>query len=371
VGRGLETALLFHVITLGPLLGFFMLATFKYSFVADHYQYVACIGPLALIAAWVTTAFRGVSTRAAVAGALVLVLGALTFHQTGIYHDRETLWRATVDTNPESFMAQNNLAIELLGRGQIDEAIGHYEKAVELEPGEALTRLNLGKALTARGRVDEAISHLRKAMDLQPDGASIAFALGNALVSQGRLDEAIAYYQKSAQLQPDSAAAANTLGSAWLAKGDVEQAISWFSKALALSPTMAKAHANLAGALVRERRFADASSHLQMAVELQPTNVANLNNLAWLLATCPEDTLRNGKKAVAVAEQANELTEGRSADVLVTLAAAYAETERFGDAKLAAQRALETTAAKFNPGLADSIKAKIKLFESRTPFRTP
>ncbi len=370
-GKGLQTALLFYVIILGPLLGFFMLATFKFSFVADHYQYAACIGPLALIAAGIMRVVQNAAAaRLVVPGALLLVLAALTFQQAGIYHDRETLWRSTVETNPQSFMAQNNLAIELLNRGRLDDAILHYEKAVEIQPDEALTRLNLGKALTARGRLDEAITHLRKALELQPDGASIAFALGNALVSEGKLDEAINYYQKSFDLQPDSAAVANTLGSAWLAKGNLDRAIIWFSKAVALAPTMAKAHANLGGAFARKRQFGEAITQFQTAVELQPTNVPALNNLAWLLATCPDGSLRDGQKAVNLARQADQLSRGQSADILITLAAAYAEVQEYPEAVSTVRRALESPAAKSDPVLAASMQEKIRLFESKTPFRT-
>jgi tetratricopeptide (TPR) repeat protein len=139
LGRGPEVAAVFFVATLAPMLGFIMLYTFRYSFVADHYQYLASIGPIALAAAGVTLALRRIRSHRAVAAAfscalVLLPLGLKTRSQAGIYADKETLWRATIATNPSSWMAYNNLAIEQVHHGRVSEAIPLYERALELDP---------------------------------------------------------------------------------------------------------------------------------------------------------------------------------------------------------------------------------------------
>ncbi|HMG06197.1 MAG TPA: tetratricopeptide repeat protein, partial [Chthoniobacterales bacterium] len=138
-GRGPEVAALFFVATLSPVLGFIMLYTFRYSFVADHYQYLACIGPLAVAAAGITIAVDRLgegkrSLKGAVGGALLAALGLLSWRLTAMYKNSDTLWWTTIDKNPDSWMGHNNIAISLLNAGRVDEAVAHYEKALDLNP---------------------------------------------------------------------------------------------------------------------------------------------------------------------------------------------------------------------------------------------
>ena len=135
VGRGVEVATLFYVATLSPLLGFIMLYTFRYTFVADHYQYVASIGLIALAAAGITIALKTKPfLKLACGGALLLTLGLLTWRQAGIYRNLETLWRDTLAKNPDCWMAHNNLGHLLRNQGRIEEAMEHYHKAIQINP---------------------------------------------------------------------------------------------------------------------------------------------------------------------------------------------------------------------------------------------
>src|SRR5881392_2181646 len=137
VGRCVEVAAAFFVATLSPVLGFIMLYTFRYTFVADHYQYLACIGPIALASAGVVTfadAFkqsRGLILSAAVC--VLAVLGVLTWRQSVRYGDIEALWRVTLAKNPGCWMAHNNLGFVLFEKGQFDQAIAHYQAALEMQ----------------------------------------------------------------------------------------------------------------------------------------------------------------------------------------------------------------------------------------------
>ena len=128
VGRNLEVGVLFFVATLSPLLGFLMCYTFHYSFVADHYQYAACIGLIALVAAGIIKACGNKSlVKFVCGGALIFTLGFLTWQQSKTYANLETLWRTTINRNPDSLLAHNNLGVMLSDRGQLDDAIAHFQ----------------------------------------------------------------------------------------------------------------------------------------------------------------------------------------------------------------------------------------------------
>ena len=189
VGRSLEVAALFFVATLSPVLGFIMLYTFRYTFVADHYQYLASIGPIALASAGITTlAASFKESRHFIFGAAVCIVAALavfTWRQSTMYADIEALWRTTIARNPGCWMAHNNLGIVLSQKGEIDEAIAHYRKTLEMSPDFADADYNLGNALLQKGEIDAAILHCQRAVTIQPNDPEAQVALGNALLQKG------------------------------------------------------------------------------------------------------------------------------------------------------------------------------------------
>jgi len=140
---------------------------------------------------------------------------------------------------------------------------------------------------------------------------------------------------------------------------------------LEISPTLARAHGSLGHVLVRKGRLDEAIAHYETALRIQPTDVVTLANLSWILATCPDPSLRNGSKAVELAQQAERFTEGKSPDVLEILSAAYAEAGRFTEAVATARQALELPDTKARPVYVEEILAQIKLYEASTPFRDP
>lgn len=241
VGRTAEVTLLFFVVTLAPVLGFIMLYTFRYSFVADHYQYLASIGPLALVAAGTTTAF-GVLRREqrflqpVICGAVLLLLGFRTWQQCGAYSDQETLWRAVIVENPESWMAHNNLGIALVHTGRLNEAFEHYRKALELNPDYAVTYYNLANALFRAQRVDQAIAHYKKALELEPRMSTAHRNLGAIFERRGELDEAIAHFEKAIEIDSGNASYHTLLGDALQRAGREEEAQFHLRKAAELDP---------------------------------------------------------------------------------------------------------------------------------------
>jgi Flp pilus assembly protein TadD len=183
------------------------------------------------------------------------------------------------------------------------------------------------------------------------------------------LDEAIAHYQKTLALQPDCADAHNNLGIALLQQGRMNEAIGHFQKAVEIQPDYADAHNNLGYLLLQTGHARDATAHLETALKLQPDNARTLSNLAWVLATCPEASVRNGTKAIELAQRANQLSDGQDPVVLRALAAACAEGGRFAEAVTAARRALQLANAHSNAPLADTLRSQLKLYQAGSPFR--
>jgi tetratricopeptide (TPR) repeat protein len=338
IGRTLGLAAIFYVTTLAPVLGFIMLYTFRYAFVADHYQYLACIGPAALAGAAVMRAAHLWAGRARViiagGGALIAALGVLSWRQAGVYKTDEILWRETLEKNPRSWLACNNLGNDLLDRGDADGAMAQFRAALELEPRLAENYANLGNAFSQKGQVDDAIEQYNHALALDPSAAEVHFNLANALRQKGQTSEAIAHYRRAVELKP----------------------------------TYAEARSNLGYVLFQLKDLPAAIEQWQKAVELEPNNAGALNNLAWVLATCPIDRLRDGAKAVVLAQHASQLDSGNPV-ILRALAAAYAETGKFADAVKAAQSALALATAQGNTRLATSLDEQIKLHQAGLPFR--
>ena len=335
VGRGVEVAAAFFVLTLSPVLGFIMLYTFRYTFVADHYQYLASIGPIALAAAGTATlAATWKGSRRLILGSAVCVVGilaALTWHQTKIYDNLETLWRDTLAKNPAAWMAHNNLGALLARQGKLTEAIEQYERALQVKPDFTEVYNNLGNTLAEQGKLPEAVQCYKRAIELKPSYAEAYYNLGNVLAHQGKLLEAIQHYERAVKLKPDYAEACYNMGVALRAEGKVIEAIQQF----------------------------------EQAIQLQSDYVEALNNLAYVLATSQNALLRNTTRAIALSEQANHLTGGGNPIVLGTLATAYAEAGRYREALETVTRAVQLPATKSNLALISAFESQLKLYRAQ------
>jgi tetratricopeptide (TPR) repeat protein len=177
-------------------------------------------------------------------------------------------------------MAHNNLGSALYDKGQVDEAIASYRKAIELDPQDAKAPNNLGEVLRAKGQLDEAIACYHKALDLDPKLAPVHSNLGLALRAKGRLDEAVACYRKAIELDPKLAGAHNNLGNALLTKGQLDEAIACWRRAIALAPKFAFAYNNLGLALRDKGQLDEAIACFRKAIELDPKYARARSNLA-------------------------------------------------------------------------------------------
>jgi tetratricopeptide (TPR) repeat protein len=372
-GRSVEVAAAFFVATLSPVLGFIMLYTFRYTFVADHYQYLACIGPIALASAGVVTladTFKnGRTLILSVVLCVVALLATLTWRQAAMYGNIETLWRTTLARNPDCWMAHNNLGIVLFQKGKLDEAIAHYRTTLQMEPKFWDADYNLGSALLGKGQVDEAIFYCDKAVAMEPNDPDARVALANALLEKRRIDDAIVHYQKAVAIRPDYFLARYGLGHALLEKGELGAAIDHCRAALLIQPNNPDCHTILAIALDQTGQAAEAIQHYKNALKISPQSVSALNNLAWLLATCSNESLRNGVKAVELARQADQLSGGANALVLRSLAAGYAEARQFGKAIESARAAMQVARNQGDDSLANELQQEIALYELGLPYR--
>ena len=182
---------------------------------------------------------------------------------------------------------------------------------MKIKPDYAEAHYNLGVAFVRLGRIDEAMTHYRQAVEIKPDYAEAHNNLGNAFVRLNRIDEAMAQYQKAVKIQPDYAEAHYNLGNAFVRLNRINEAMAQYQKTVEIKPDYAGAHYNLGAAFVHLGRFDEAMAHYRKAVEIKPDLVEGHNNLAWLRATCPQASLRNGAEAIAHAQRANQLCGGR------------------------------------------------------------
>ena len=371
VGRSLEVAALFFVATLSPVLGFIMLYTFRYTFVADHYQYLASIGPIALASAGITTlAASFKESRHSIFGAAVCIVAALavfTWRQSTMYADIEALWGTTIARNPGCWMAHNNLGIVLSQKGEIDEAIAHYRKTLEMSPDFADADYNLGNALLQKGEIDAAILHCQRAVTIQPNDPEAQVALGNALFQKGLIDESIVHYQKALAIRPYYVTAHYNLSSAFLKKGEIDKAILHCQAVLSIQPEHADAHTTLAAALLRKGEIGSAIEQYKKALEIAPRSVPALNNLAWILATYSDPAFRDGTKALELAQEANEFSSRNNPVILRTLAAAHANVGQFSTAVEVGQLALSLTDRQ-SP-LASALQRELAGYQASEPYR--
>ena len=440
--RGPLAAFLFFIGMLFPVLGFLNVFPFIYSIVADHFQYLACIGIITLTAAglglFVAAAPPWVRrTGMATCFILIAVLVGLTWQQTRMYRDEETLWRITLSRNSDCWMAHNNLASLLLksGRldeaivhyeetlakrpdperahynlaaafeaagktdhaiehyrmalemrpdyadahynlggvfarnGQIDEAITEYEETLKLQPNDANAHNNLGNALVQKSRLQEAIDHYRAALQSRGDDSGIQFNLGHALAREGQMDDAIVHYRAALSIQPDNVEARYELGSAFLQKGQAEDAIVCYQEVLAIRPDHIQAHTNLGNLFLQKGEMAKAIAQYEKSLAIFPQDVVAQTDLAWVLATCSDGSLRDGRRALELARSANELSSGKDPFVLHCLAAAYAETDQFSSAVQTAENAMQLASETGNQGLAKALTREMEFYKSGLPYR--
>jgi protein O-mannosyl-transferase len=288
-GRSIEVAMLFFVATLSPMLGFIMLYTFRYSWTADHYQYLACLGPLALVAAGVTLASKKYGSAATwtlrIGGAaLIFLLGVRTWRQAAIYKDEETLWRATLSTNPNSWLAHNNLGLRLAVTGRIEESLSEFERAVELDPEYVEAHNNLANTYARLDRRDEAVSEYEKTIALNPRLSQAHANVATLLLKMGRREEAMAHVQQARALGLRDVALEQLSGAIAARSNKTLETIENWKRALEADPKNADLPNKIGLALAEAGELAEALAYLRSAAQLDPQDAGKHYNYATTLS---------------------------------------------------------------------------------------
>jgi predicted Zn-dependent protease len=252
--------------------------------------------------------------------------------------------------------------------GQTDAAIEQFSRAMQVRPDEEIS-VSLGNALLDKGKPDEAMPYFRLALQMLPDFAKAYNGLGRVYLAKGQTDAALQNLRKAVEIETNLANC-YTLGCAYAQSGKPDLAIRYLQMSVELQPDFAPAHNDLGNVYLMRGQAAQAEEQWRAALKTEPDLVAAQVNLAWALATSPEATLRNGAEAVALARRANQETGGREPGVLRVLAAADAENGQFQEAVAAAQGAMEVASLRGNSGLANAIKAELKFYQNRQPYRS-
>jgi tetratricopeptide (TPR) repeat protein len=263
----LAAALLFGG-SLFPVLGFVNVYPFVFSYVADHFQYLACLAVFATAGVGLSRLPRhaGKVTTALLAG----LFGVLTWNQVSHYHDNVTLYEATLRRNPNAWLAHHNLATIRLGEGRPDIALLHLERVLALRPDYPEALASLGDTLTRLGRAGEALAPLERAIQLQPRYAEAHNNLGVTLMALGRTEDGRARFEAAVTLNPDYGAAHGNLGQALASAGRVPDALPHFASAVRLLPDDPAARMQLGTALAVQGRYAEALPQFEAALELDP-----------------------------------------------------------------------------------------------------
>ena len=241
IGRAPLAAAIFFVATLSPLLGFIPLFTFWYTYVADHYQYMASIGPTALVAAgsvwWSRTRTRlGAAGRTAAATAVLLVLGVLTWNQSRVYENEETLWLDTLAKNPTSWMAQTNLGRAMMREGRYEEAVEAYGRVFSIRPDAHRAHVGVAGALLKLGRDAEAERHFEAAIALNPEIYRAHQALGRLKLKRRDREAAIGHYEAMIEIAPRNPTGHYLMGRALESSRRRREALAFYREALELDP---------------------------------------------------------------------------------------------------------------------------------------
>jgi len=269
--RYLVTGWLWYLVMLMPVIGIVQVGV---QARADRYTYLPQIG-LYLLLTWtaadVCAGWR--HRRMLLGGCSTVILAALIFcarAQTAFWRNDELLWTHTLDCTSDNFIGHNMLGNALLQQGRMNEAIIHFQKALQINPDYVDAHNNLGNLLLKMGNVDEAVGQYQKALQINPDYAAARNNLGNLLLQKGEVDEAIAQYQKALQINPGYAEAHINLGGAQFQKGKVDDAIAQFQQALQIDPDIAEAHFNLGNALFQKGNVDQAIAEYQKALQINP-----------------------------------------------------------------------------------------------------
>ncbi len=252
--------------------------------IAEHRMYLPLAAILTLAAAALYPAVGRRRPFLALAGALALVLGAMTFRRAAVYQDAAAFWTDDVQKVPGNAGAWNNLGVILAENGDQAAAIAHYRRALELVPAFAFAHFNLGNSLAATGRAGEAAAEYEEALKFRPRDPAIHRRLAYALALGKRGYAAAAEYREALRLEPGSAEAWAGLGAAMVQVGNLAEAADAYSHAVLLRPDRAGTRVDYGDVLAQLGRVPEGIREYREALRIEPGAADVHNNLGGLLA---------------------------------------------------------------------------------------
>jgi len=365
----LFTGWFWFLVMLIPVIGLVQVGT---ASIADRYAYLPSVGIFVAVAwgwwkpATISNRWRAVVAAAATAAVLACALD--TRQQLRYWRDDNTLFSHALAVAPvNNSMSYYCLGLAAWKAGDWDGAARDFRTALKISPDFTEASGRLGFILLQQKKPAEAEVEFRDVLRVTPNDTKAHKYLGDALAAQGKLAEAEAEYDTVLRLNPGNAAVSEALRPD-LAHLETARTLTNLYAALKVQPT-AEAHAEIAAIRTSQGEFQEAVEHYEAALRLKPDDPMIFNNLAWLLATCQDDRVRNGAQAVRYAERACALTQNRQPMMLGTLAAAYAETGRFDDAMATAQKACDLAAQQDETGLLQKNQALLEQYRAHKPWR--
>jgi tetratricopeptide (TPR) repeat protein len=294
--------------------------------------------------------------------------GALLFKH-GLYTDALEQWKEVVRLEPDSAVAHSNVAVILASQNRLPEAEEELRTALALDPTLDAAHNTLGVVLLKLGKPDEGKAQLQAVVDLNPDNTDVRGNLARVYVAQHDLVHAIAELEEIVRRQPDNAVAAGQLGMLLAQQGDLPGALQYIRQSLAAQPENLGLRTNLAVGLAQQGNWKEAIAECRKVLQRRADDVLMLNTAAWIIATSPDQSMRDPLEAVKLAERAANVTHHERADILDTLAAAYAAADRFAEAVATADRAQKLAGGAGNPLLAEEIRKRMSLYRTNTAYR--
>jgi tetratricopeptide (TPR) repeat protein len=368
---GMLAVWLTYLVILAPNSGLIRISD---QIAADRYSYISMLGWVIMAAAglrWLrnraSPARPSVIASVAVSALALLVLMGMTWGQCRTWHDSEALWTHAIEHSAaDNWVAHYNLGLVFSRKGKFEAAEAQFTQSLRLAPGHAKTHNNLGVVLYNQGKLDAAAAHYAEALRLDPAQDEAHNNLGIILYNQGKTADAAAHYAEAIRLNPRFARAHNNLGVVLFDQGRLEEASSHYALALRLDPEYGDAHNNLGEVLSRQGNYAEALAHFEEAERQSPGNVEADRNRAKVMAACPDAKYRDGRRAVALATRACEVTGWKKPEFLDTMAAACAEAGDFDAAVSWQTKAIELLPDERQQ---DDYRARLRLYQARKPYR--
>lgn len=277
---------------------------------------------------------------------------------------------AAVALQPDFQHAHVEAAIALTKQGKLDVALARINKALKLDENDSRAHGNAGIVLARCGRLDEAAARFQTALQIDPYYRTAHANLGRVFAEQGELDKALTHLRAAMELDPKDPLSRFELGDVLFRQGELPEAVEQFRATLALDPEAMQAHLLLSKALTMQGDYRAAVAQLERAVAADRNNVRPIADLAWLLAICPQDDIRDGQRAVELARRASAASQHRNPTLLATLAAAYAETGDFAEAVATCTRALRLSDPQ-DASQQQWMRETLKCYQAGRPYRPP